>query len=197
MHFYTPKPGDVVLDVGAGKGEDTIAFSRAVKAEGRVIAIEAHPVTFRCLHSFCEFNHLSNVEPLSFAVAGREGTAAIESANDWQVNRIFEAASQGSVRVSCSTLDQLVQREGLRRIDFLKMNIEGAECQAMAGMKEALRITRALCISCHDFRADQGHGEFFRTKKTVQEAVAGAGFRILSRAEDGRRYISDQVNGIR
>jgi hypothetical protein len=34
--------------------EDTITFSSAVGPPGRVIAIEAHPVTFRCLQLFCE-----------------------------------------------------------------------------------------------------------------------------------------------
>src|SRR5579862_5248004 len=44
---YQPRAGDVIVDVGAGKGEDTIAFSRAVGPSGRVLAIEAHPEVFR------------------------------------------------------------------------------------------------------------------------------------------------------
>jgi hypothetical protein len=67
----------------------------------------------------------------------------------------------------------------------------------MKGMEPSLRIVRALSISCHDFRANKGHGEFFRTKAMVQDAVERAGFRIVSRDRDPRAYVSDQVNAVR
>ena len=49
FEHYQPKPGDVILDVGAGRGEDVLAFSREVGGTGRVLAIEAHPVSYRIL----------------------------------------------------------------------------------------------------------------------------------------------------
>jgi hypothetical protein len=67
----------------------------------------------------------------------------------------------------------------------------------MQGMRRSLEITNALCISCHDFRAEAGDGEFFRTKLVVQQAVQEAGFKIVSRAHDPRPYIADQINAIR
>lgn len=65
MHAYESRPGDVVMDIGAGKGEDAIAFSQAVGSTGRVYAIEAHPITFRCLQLFQELNRLENVVPIT------------------------------------------------------------------------------------------------------------------------------------
>lgn len=49
LRNYQPKPGDVILDIGAGAGEEALTFSRAVGSSGRVICVEAHPRTFRCL----------------------------------------------------------------------------------------------------------------------------------------------------
>jgi FkbM family methyltransferase len=186
MYVYQPVAGDVVIDIGAGKGEDTIAFSRAVGPAGRVIAIEAHPATFRCLRLFCEWNGLGNVLPIHCAITGRSGPVTIEDNGDWQSNRI----ASGGVTAPGFTLDEIVQRENLTRIDLLKMNIEGAEAEAMQGMDRSLGITRALCISCHDFRG-------FRTKAIVQEAVERAGFRIVPRDGDLRPYVADQVNAVR
>ena len=197
LHVYHPSPGDIVLDIGAGKGEDTLAFSRAVGPTGNVIAIEAHPVTFRCLRLFCEWNHLDNVRPLHFAVIAGTGPVGIQTGCAWQSNRIAEDSSECAACVPGFALDQLIEKIHLTHIDFLKMNIEGAEAQAIHGMRQTLRITRALCISCHDFRWAQGHGEFFRTKAVVQEAIVQAGFRIVSREQDPRPYIADQVNAIR
>jgi hypothetical protein len=94
-------------------------------------------------------------------------------------------------------LDELIEREKIRRVDFLKMNIEGAEAKAPEGMQRSFGIIRALCISCHDFRANQGDGEQFRTKALVQAAVKAAGFRTISRDKDPLPYVADQVNAVR
>ena len=52
LHFlwgYQPRKGDVIMDVGAGVGEEALMFSREVGEHGRVICVEAHPRTYRCL----------------------------------------------------------------------------------------------------------------------------------------------------
>ena len=197
FHVYQPRPGDHIVDAGAGKGEDTIVFSRVVGPAGKVLSIEAHPITFRCLRLFCELNYLQNVAPTNFALVDSARPVAIENLEGWHANRIVDAATKGSLQAAGLTLDELLERENVRRIDFLKMNIEGTEATAIRGMDRTLRITRALCISCHYFRADAGEGEFFRTKQLIQDCVQRAGFRTISRASDPRPDIACQVNAVR
>jgi tRNA G46 methylase TrmB len=72
-----PQRGDVVIDVGAGRGEDTLTFSRAVGRTGRVIAIEAHPLSFKILQRFCLLNELSNVTLLPFVLLDKPGTVRL------------------------------------------------------------------------------------------------------------------------
>ena len=122
---------------------------------------------------------------------------AIESLEGWHADHIVDAGTKGSLQVAGISLDELVERENVQRIDFLKINIEGAEAMAMRGMDRTLRITRALCISCHDFRADAGEGEFFRTRRLIQDCVEHAGFRMVSRASDLRPDIACQVDAVR
>ena len=88
FHVYQPRPGDLIVGAGAGKGEDTIVFSRAVGPAGKVLSIEAHPITFCCLHLFCELNHLQNVAPTNFALVDSARPVAIESLEGWHANRI-------------------------------------------------------------------------------------------------------------
>jgi FkbM family methyltransferase len=59
-----PKPGDTIVDIGAGRGEDDLAFSQAVGPTGKVLAVEAQPRSFRMLKAFCEVNDLRNVHQL-------------------------------------------------------------------------------------------------------------------------------------
>jgi FkbM family methyltransferase len=197
FHVYQPRPGDLIVDAGAGKGEDTIVFSRAVGPTGKVLSIEAHPTTFHCLRLFCELNHLQNVAPANFALIDSARPVAIENLEGWHANRIVDSNTKGSLQVAGLGLDELIQTENVQRIDFLKMNIEGAEAMAIRGMDRTLRITSALCIACHDFRTDDGEGEFFRTRQLIQGCVQRAGFRTISRASDPRPDVACQVNAVR
>ena len=197
FHAYQPRPGDLIIDAGAGKGEDAIVFSRAPGPIGKVFSIEAPATTFRCLRLFCELNHLQNVVPVNFALFDSARHVAIENLEGWHANRIVDAGTKGALQVAGISLDELLERENVQRIDFLKMNIEGAEALAIRGMDRTLHITRALCICCHDFRADAGGGEFFRTRQLIRDCVARAGFRIIARASDPRPDIACPVHALR
>ncbi len=194
--LYKPRDGDTIVDIGSGKGEDAIAFSHAAGPRGRVLAIEAHPVTYRCLELFCRLNRLANITPLHCAVVGKPGQVSINTMDNYLSNSVVTDI-HGATTVPGFPLDELIHRQGIARIDLLKMNIEGAEAAAIGGMTHSFSITRALVISCHDFRAERQEGEFFRTKALIQEAVRRHGFRVVSRDSDPRAWIADQVNAIR
>jgi FkbM family methyltransferase len=189
---YKPRPGDVVMDVGAGVGEETLTFSRAVGTQGRVVCIEAHPRTYRCLQKLIQYNHLNNVTALHHAATNPScTTATIEDSKEYLGNRI-DAVHGFSV--PATTIDEIHKNLGLGRVDFLKMNIEGAERLAVQGMAETLKQTRVLCISCHDFLAEARRDEELRTKATVQQFLRESGFRIVARTEETPRpYLLDQV----
>src|SRR5438067_11700771 len=61
LHGYTPRAGDIVFDVGAGIGAETLLFSRLVGPSGRVVSLEAHPATYDRLARLCAVNRLDNV----------------------------------------------------------------------------------------------------------------------------------------
>jgi FkbM family methyltransferase len=197
FHVYKPTPGNVIVDIGAGRGEDVFAFSPAVGPAGHVWAIEPHPVSFTVLSRFCELNRLGNVTPLNCACLDRHAELQIESLPVWESNyvRTGEPAAT-SHPVEGVRFDNLAAELGIGRIDFLKMNIEGAERLALAGCRDALRRARFVCIAAHDFRAARGEGEEFRTLDFVRKAVAEAGFEIVMR-DDPRYYVPYHVHGFR
>jgi FkbM family methyltransferase len=198
LQHYTPQKGDVIVDVGAGRGEDTLTFSRAVGPTGRVIAIEAHPQSFAMLKSFCRLNKLSNVTAVHVALMDKPGSVEMaEAESSWQENAIRADRRMSGVVVPAVTLDDLCERQHIKNISFLKMNIEGAEVQALKGMKATMARIRQICVACHDFRADVGHGEELRTRSYVERSLQGYGFTIASRQDDERDYVRDHVFGLR
>jgi FkbM family methyltransferase len=195
FHLYQPQPGDVIVDIGAGRGEDVFAFSRAVGAAGRVWAIEPHPVSFACLGKLCEWNGLANVTALNYAAMDRAEDLQIETLPVWESNYVRSGPPAAtSHAVKGARFDDLAAQLGIGRIDFLKMNIEGAERQALQGCAESLARTRFVCVAAHDFRADRGEGEQFRTLGFVKEFLTAAGFRLFTR-DDPRYYVPYHVHG--
>jgi FkbM family methyltransferase len=198
FHVYKPCSGDTIVDIGAGRGEDVFAFSRAVGTTGRVIAIEPHPVSFAVLDTFCRLNRLNNVTRIQRACVETPGDLQIESLPVWESNYLREGApTPTSHPVQGVRFDDLATELGIHDISFLKMNIEGAERMALPGCQQALARTHSVCIAAHDFRAARGEGEEFRTLTFVREFLTGCGFRLTTRDADPRYYVPYHVHGQR
>jgi FkbM family methyltransferase len=190
MYQYFPREGDTVVDVGAGTGWETLFFSRSVGVSGRVISIEAHPRVFRCLSKMRAENRLENVTLVQAAVADQEGEVQLGDSPEHEANSIVGVVS--GIRVPCTTLDYILQSLELSRVDFLKMNIEGAERLALSGMGKIARKTKNVCIACHDFLADEGGPNELRTKADVVAFLKQNGFVVSIRESEGdflRNYV--------
>ena len=195
LHRFAPRKGDTIVDVGAGAGWETLFFSRSVGTSGRVISIEAHPRVFRCLSKMRAENRLDNVTLIQAAVADHVGEVQLSDALEHEESSIITGDVSG-IRVVCTTLDSIFQSLELRQVDFLKMNIEGAERLALPGMGAMLQKTKNICISCHDFLADEGGPNAFRTKAEVIAFLKQNGFVISLRESDGRCNVRDYVYGV-
>ena len=197
FHLYKPQAGDTIVDIGAGRGEDVFAFSPAVGPAGHVWAIEPHPVSFAALVRMCQLNRLANVTALNCACMDRAAELQIETLPVWESSYVREGApGPASYPVKSVRFDDLAAEQGIGRIDFLKMNIEGAERWALPGCANALSRARYVCIAAHDFRAARGEGDEFRTLDFVRDFVAAAGFEIVLR-DDPRYYVPYHVHGAR
>jgi FkbM family methyltransferase len=198
LQHYLPREGDTILDVGAGRGEDAVLFSRMAGDSGRVIAIEAHPFTFSILKKFCALNSLTNVTPIQLALMDRGGTVRIlESDSSWLENQVAHAEVSSGIEVRAATLNQVLEEQRIGDIAFLKMNIEGAERAALIGMEAVMDRVRKICVACHDFRADMGHGEHLRTRGFVEKFLVDHGFTLASRPDDPRPGVRDHIYGLR
>ena len=190
LYKYFPSPGDTIVDVGAGAGWETLFFSRHVGKSGRVISIEAHPVTFRCLSKMCQKNGLENVKLIQAAVGNLDVEVQI-SDTEHTSNTIITVDS--GIRVPGTTLDNIFRSCGLSQVDFLTMNIEGAERLALSGMREMVQKTRNVCIGCHDFLADEGGPEEMRTKADVIRFLTENDFAVFVGESD---FLENYVYGL-
>jgi len=190
------RPGDIVLDVGAGIGEESIVFSKLVGPKGRVIAIEAHPRTFDALVQTIRRSELTNVTPVHCAITDMDGEVFISDSNNHLANSLLSGGDTRR-RVQARSFDSLVDELGLSSIALLKMNIEGAERQAVRGISRSANLIRHLVIECHDFVANRGGSDAYRTRDDVSATLAGLGFRTERRRDAETAWLADRITGSR
>ena len=195
FHDYSPQAGDVVVDVGAGIGEDAVVLSDLVGPTGAVHAIEAHPDVYQCLVSTASRSRLGNVECHHLAITEQDGDVTISNDTHHLANSII--GTSDGIKVPALSLDHFFEREKLNRIDLLKMNIEGAERGAMIGLEKHADRVRNVAISCHDFIADGGGGDQFRTKDHVRQRLLDLGFVITERRDATTAWEADVLFGRR
>ncbi|MDB5271360.1 MAG: FkbM family methyltransferase [Hymenobacter sp.] len=194
-HYYTPQPGDTVVDVGAGLGEETSIYTSLVGPSGQVYAIEANPAVYKVLKQLVEDSQLRNVQLFNIAINDTPGTVVIDDTPVSYLSSSLNSQSAGTAYdVPGMPFEDFCAAQGIRRIDLLKVNIEGAErFFSTAFARPGLDIPN-VAISCHDFRFEVEGNEFFRTKQLVTDYLQANGYDTWSQ-ETGTRYIDDWVYG--
>jgi FkbM family methyltransferase len=137
------KAGMVVLDIGANFGYYTVQLADWVGPSGRVIAFEPNPVMIRELEQNVRLNNLQNTVVEPFALADQNGQVAfqcpplgMEGHGSFRSNTTFIPTT--TIKVPTRRLDDVLQELGLSAVDFIKMDVEGAERNVFQGATKML-----------------------------------------------------------
>jgi FkbM family methyltransferase len=142
------RDGDVVIDVGAHLG----TFTRIALQHGArlVVAVEPDPVNAACFdRTFAHEIADGRVRLVKAAAWHSSGSLQFEVGNASQTGHVAGSQTDRSVTVRAVTLDEMVDELKLGRVDFIKMDIEGAERHALAGARRLLAEHKprlAICI---------------------------------------------------
>ena len=140
-----PEEGDVVIDGGACTGDTALVFSNAVGPGGRVVAFD--PVAEHCRlieHNAAGFPY-QNVTVVPAGLSNRTVTAPPIS-----INRCAPGFRVTSPDVPTRSLDSMLAAGEIDRVDFIKMDIEGSEIDAINGAVGAIRRCKPkLAISLY------------------------------------------------
>jgi FkbM family methyltransferase len=143
----------IVLDVGANVGIHSLPLSR-IAYEGTIHAFEACKDPFAFLEMNLRANKATNVVTWKGAVCNVDGqTIEISYTSDFAGGAFISTVGNREGRVESVrtlTLDGWADRVRPARIDFIKMDIEGAECLALQGARQLIRKFRpTLIVECN------------------------------------------------
>lgn len=147
--------GAVVFDVGAHAGQFAKLFAGLTRS-GFVYAFEPSPYTLSLLRRALAWNRVRNVEIVPAGLSATEGEASLSTPIKKSGARGYGLASLAGVSpgrgrsdetVPLETLDGFVERRSVERLDFIKADIEGWECNMLRGATRSIaRFRPALYL---------------------------------------------------
>jgi FkbM family methyltransferase len=132
--------GKVFIDVGANFGVYTIVASKLVGETGKVIAFEPTAQSFAILQQNLKLNHLANVRAFQVALAETRRKAWLYYGWDPVGNSLGMDPHCGGdgEEVQVETLDNMLEKTGIGRVDVIKVDVEGAEELVLRGATRSL-----------------------------------------------------------
>lgn len=150
--FSSVKKGDVVLDFGGHIGVFAIIASQATGTTGKVYSFEPSPSTHQLLQKSVAINNAGNViSTYQKAVGGATGTTTFfvsdgkaDNSNSL-INYIGDRPLHG-IDIEVTTIDAFVKEHPLTKVNFIKIDVEGAEYDALKGGVETFKNFKPNCI---------------------------------------------------
>lgn len=176
---FSPKTGDIVIDVGAAFGFYTILASKKVGQAGKVVAIEAQPNIFDMLNRNIKLNKLTNIISLTYALYSKKTTLKLY--NTYSVMQ--ERAGQSYIEVSADTLDNLLSQARIKEVNWIKIDVEGAEYEVLKGATQILSASKSISILV------EVHGK--DTYEPVMELLRSNNFKVEFEKmnENGEKHV--------
>jgi len=169
------------VDVGANWGYFTLLTAPRVGPCGLVVSIEPDPRMCVALRANVALNGFSNVTVLEVAAAEHGGTVPLvafdPTRGNYGLSRLARPGMEpaGNVAVAARALDDVFAELGLTRVSLLKMDIEGGETSALAGLRRSLEagIVERILLEVHP----QELAQLGTSTDEVFEMLLGAGYR--------------------
>jgi FkbM family methyltransferase len=135
-------PGDVIIDCGSNQGVNALHYSGTVGTNGHVHGFDPFPINTHIAQINASLNARSNLSFYQKAVGRQPGRLRVSVA----AQNIVEYSNAGdNIDVEVITLDTLAPL----RPNFLKIDIEGAEVDALEGAQELLKLRPFVFLELH------------------------------------------------
>ncbi|WP_455717659.1 FkbM family methyltransferase, partial [Anaerosporobacter sp.] len=142
-----PEEGDYIIEGGSFQGETTVWLASCVKEEGRVFAFEIDNTNIKTINRNIHRNHFEDRVQIINKGLWDENTVLYLDENSFSTKCLEEGSSQKMARVI--QIDSYMKKNRVEKVDFIKMDIEGAELRALKGAAKTIQQFKpklAICV---------------------------------------------------
>lgn len=158
---------DTVVDIGAYIGDFSVYAAQKATA-GKVFAVEPADDNFRLLLGNKKLNRIKNLKAFNLAISKQNGKSKFFLSSTHTIHSLKKNGANNSTIVSTITLETFMKRKNIKRIHFLKIDIEGAEYEIVPHLKsEVLKKIDKIVLEFHDYLDNNNH--FEKLKKYLEQ----------------------------
>lgn len=159
--FKEYKPGMNTIDLGANLGYYLLMEAKiAQKGKGKIYAVEPNPFTFHYLKKNVKLNGYNNIKLMNLGISDKKGKLPFYMSKSWNCSRFDKGSDDSDIikvqQIKVDTLDNLFKG---KKIDFIRMDVEGYELNILKGAKELIKNNPGIAIFF------EFHAQFFNTKQ--------------------------------
>lgn len=165
VYFYNDikiEEGDIVFDVGANVGVFSL-FAANFK-NTKVFSFEPHPANFNILKENIRINSLKNVVPFEVGLAKENELRHLIIGNIPGGHKVANGKessnTNNTLTIQTRTIDSIISENAINKIDFLKLDCEGAEGEILNSISSNLfKLINKIVIEFHDNHSILNHNE--------------------------------------
>lgn len=196
------EPGATVVDVGANLGEYTLVAAKYAGPTGAVFSFEPLPDNFQLLEKSIHENDLKNITLSRLALSNRDGDGILNvpaNAHSGTASLVASRPTDRKFPVRCARLDTVLERDPARRVDIMKVDVEGFESEVFEGAAHTLAVDKPMVLFEVNGLGDSAEGVSARSIGVLRshgyelygvEALGGRRWRLVSvdAGEDPSRF---------
>jgi FkbM family methyltransferase len=184
------RKNDICIDAGANQGIYTIPFAKIAGKKGKVIAIEPMKYAQEILKSNSRINNLKNIKIIDGVISNENKKVILDLTNGVGSASITrEFGKKNVLKVVSTTIDDLVKNYDLKKVNFIKMDIEGCEFLALKGAKKTLKKFKPIICLESDVKSFKKINNFLKKFSYKAHLISNNGY--LFRVN---KILSDQSN---
>ena len=173
------KSGMIIFDVGANIGDTALRFAKLTGETGQVYSFEPDSVNYKKLRLNIENNSFKNIHTYNIGLGSKNSIEKLYRVNPENkgMNRIMTSENSSSefTEINIRTIDDIVNESSIKRVDLLKIDVEGFEFEVLNGAKTILqKFKPVLFIEIDEQNLKQNN----TTPKNLFNFLISAGYTI-------------------
>ena len=187
---FHPQKGDVIFDIGACHGVGTLKLAQYIGKTGRVIAIEANPISAKIIRKNITANNMDNITLLEMAVSNytkADGVFFVDGVATGNSLRSDVLEGLGihdlsEMQTAIDTGDNILKSLNIDKIQYLNVTVNGGEPEVILGLEETIKRSDRLAVTMPGWYYRDGE----RLDRLLASQLTDLGFENVKTGDLGR-----------